>query len=226
MNSSIPLELLNAVGPAPEWKYEMRREAQMVLPSVFLGPYTVSRDLATLQSLKITHICCISESREAHIYRPRFPDQFTYLVLDIRDATDQNLISKFPDVMHFIDQALAMGGRVLVHCGDGLSRSPALVTAYAMAKYNMSSDDAFQFVQTRRFCVSPNMAFIHQLDAYEPICQARRAMAQYASDPSNRNSRRKRADSPEEEDSPMDGRQVQSDPDAQQRVPSWGGVMH
>mgnify|MGYP001591299467 CR=1 FL=1 len=27
----------------------------------------------------------------------------------------------------FIDNALAAGGKVLVHCGDGISRSPAVV---------------------------------------------------------------------------------------------------
>jgi len=27
----------------------------------------------------------------------------------------------------FIDGALSMGGKVLVHCGDGISRSPAIV---------------------------------------------------------------------------------------------------
>lgn len=32
-------------------------------------------------------------------------------------------------VREFIDAALTQGGRVLVHCGDGISRSPAIVFA-------------------------------------------------------------------------------------------------
>lgn len=52
-------------------RYEMRREAQEILPSVFVGPYQSSRDLARLQALGITHICCVSETREAYALQPR-----------------------------------------------------------------------------------------------------------------------------------------------------------
>lgn len=69
-----------------------------------------------------------------------------YLILEMRDADDQNLIRIFPQFVStsrtftgvslilpcdrtqsFIDGALAAGGKVLVHCGDGISRSPAVV---------------------------------------------------------------------------------------------------
>lgn len=43
----------------------MRREAQEIIPSLFMGPYQSSRDLGKLQQLGITHVCCISETREA-----------------------------------------------------------------------------------------------------------------------------------------------------------------
>lgn len=32
----------------------------------------------------------------SHLVKPRFPDRFNYLVLDIRDASDQNLITILP----------------------------------------------------------------------------------------------------------------------------------
>ncbi|KAA1109484.1 hypothetical protein PGTUg99_009053 [Puccinia graminis f. sp. tritici] len=164
MSTSLPEQVLNDLGPPIDWQYEMRREAQQILPSIYLGPYQASRDLASLETHGITDICCISESREAHLFRPRFPDRFNYLTLDIRDATDQHLISIFPRAKEFIDTALQRNGRVLVHCGDGLSRSPAIMTAYVMASYNVSSETAFHFVQSRRFCVSPNIGFLQQLD--------------------------------------------------------------
>lgn len=72
-----------------DWKYEMRREAQEILPGecshasvaqhadcfsanpvphpvagLFIGPFQPSWKLATLQALGITHILCIAESRE------------------------------------------------------------------------------------------------------------------------------------------------------------------
>ncbi|KAH9809892.1 protein-tyrosine phosphatase-like protein [Melampsora americana] len=260
MNPSYPSELLEAIGPSIDWKYEMRREAQEVLPSVFVGPYQASKDLNALKNLLITHICCISESREAHLLRPRFPDQFHYTVLDIRDATDQNLISIFPDAMKFIDDCVNSGGRVLVHCGDGLSRSPAVAfvinfsfssfpcvmfkvlkifslgfsssalrnrTAYAMVKYNMASEDAFQFIQSRRFCAAPNLGFLRQLDAYDFICQAQRTCPNPITRDNSQDLRRKRSDSIDETNDSafrQQSRKIQIDPDAQQRVPTWGGV--
>jgi len=62
-----------------------------------------------------------------HLVRAKFPDHFQYLIQEIRDADDQNLIRIFPQAQNFIDSALQNGGRVLVHCGDGISRSPAIV---------------------------------------------------------------------------------------------------
>ncbi|MBW0502817.1 hypothetical protein O181_042532 [Austropuccinia psidii MF-1] len=203
VDSSFPPEYFDTLGPPADWKYEMRRQAQEVLPSIYLGPYQSSRDLNTLQQLGITHICCISETREAHLLKPRFPDQFQYLTLDIRDATDQHLITIFPRLKEFIDMALAQNGKVLVHCGDGLSRSPALLTGYVMASYNLSSEVAFRFVQSKRFCISPNPGFLNQLEAFEPICRARREMAQYMNASQDRpNARRKRPESEEPESRP------------------------
>lgn len=145
----------------------MRRESQEILPGLFIGPYQSSRDLEALQKQGITHICCIYDKREAPFVKPRFPDNFVYLALEVRDSLDQNLIRLFPEwvphkrvqgrlrvagprdpadaefdtttyllswlhaascrVKRFIDEALAAGGRVLVHCGDGISRSPAIM---------------------------------------------------------------------------------------------------
>ncbi|PLW48296.1 hypothetical protein PCANC_12898 [Puccinia coronata f. sp. avenae] len=226
MSHGIPEEVLKALGPPMDWQYEMRREAQQILPSVFLGPYQASRDLASLQKHHITHICCISESREAHLFKPYFPDQFNYLTLDIRDATDQHLISIFPKAKEFIDNALQRNGRVLIHCGDGLSRSPAIITAYVMASCNVSSDTAFHFVQSRRFCVSPNMGFLHQLDAYEPICQATYSMAQQQQQSTTDRAtvRRKRSQTEEgEADQEGCARPAPGiDQEAQKLLPTWG----
>lgn len=80
---------------------------------------------------------CIRDAKEAFSVRPRYPEQFTYMVLDVEDNEEQNLIRLFPgyasslgrvlaDVLivetlvirakQFIDQAINSGGRVLVHC--------------------------------------------------------------------------------------------------------------
>ncbi|KAI7933184.1 hypothetical protein MJO28_017782 [Puccinia striiformis f. sp. tritici] len=225
MSNILPEDVIHALGPPIDWQYEMRREAQEILPSIYLGPFQASSDLSSLQKNRITHICCISEHGEAHLLKPRYPDRFNYITLDIRDATDQQLISIFPKAKEFIDHALHQNGRVLIHCGDGLSRSPAIMTAYVMARYNVSSEAAFHFVQSRRFCISPNMGFLHQLDAYEPICQATHSMAQHHQPISERpNIRRKRSD--EEPGSEASSRPAPGiDLQAQQQPASWGTIL-
>lgn len=39
---------------------------------------------------------CIRDAKEAFSVRPRFQEHFTYLVLDVQDNEEQNLIRLFP----------------------------------------------------------------------------------------------------------------------------------
>jgi serine/threonine/tyrosine-interacting protein len=39
---------------------------------------------------------CIRDAKEAFSVRPRFPDRFRYMTLDVEDNEDQNLIRLFP----------------------------------------------------------------------------------------------------------------------------------
>lgn len=82
--------------PIIDWRYEMRREAQEILPGLYIGPYQASRSKESLSKLGITHVVCISDTREKAIVKPRFPESFVYMSLEVRDASDQNLIRFFP----------------------------------------------------------------------------------------------------------------------------------
>lgn len=81
----------------------------------------------------------------------------------------------------FIDNAIASGGRVLVHCNGafecptlmpqisyssclgGISLSPAFVVMFVMQYYQMSWEDALHMVQNRRYCIAPNGGFLTQI---------------------------------------------------------------
>jgi serine/threonine/tyrosine-interacting protein len=97
-----------------EWKYEMRRECQEILPGLWLGPFLASKNLEVLRSLNLTHMyvtrisdadtndefnkhrLCIRDAKEAFSVKPRFPEHFQYMTLDVQDNEDQNLIRLFP----------------------------------------------------------------------------------------------------------------------------------
>ncbi|KAF9488024.1 phosphatases II [Pleurotus eryngii] len=189
-------QLRNVVaGPGDvEWRYEMRRECQEILPGLLLGPFVASKSLETLQSLGVTHIVCIRDAKEAFSVRPRFPQQFTYMTLDVEDNEEQNLIRLFPAAKKFIDDAISRNGRVLVHCNGGISLSPAFVVMFVMQYYNMSWEDALHTVQNRRYCISPNGGFLTQIKEYEAIYKASLALEESPYQNSNNVSRRKRDD--------------------------------
>jgi len=183
--------------PDVEWRYEMRRQCQEIVPNLLLGPFLVSKSLETLQSLGVTHILCIRDVKEAFSVRARFPSQFVYLELDVRDNEEQNLIRVYPKARDFILAALFAGGKVLVHCNGGISLSPAFVIMFVMEQYGMTSEQAIQLVQNKRYCISPNGGFMTQIKEYEPIYRAKKALSTGIQP--DRNVRRKRSDEDDEE---------------------------
>ncbi|KAF8158216.1 protein-tyrosine phosphatase-like protein [Crassisporium funariophilum] len=202
MPAPLSEEELRSVVQGPidvEWRYEMRRECQEILPGLLLGPFVASKSLETLKKLGISHIVCIRDAKEAFSVRPRFPDNFKYMVLDVEDNEEQNLIRLFPEAKRFIDQAIGQGGRVLVHCNGGISLSPAFVVMFVMEHYRLSWEDALHMVQNRRYCISPNGGFLTQIKEYEAIYRANVAVAAYPTGVRTA-ARRKRDDEDDDED--------------------------
>lgn len=65
------------------------------------------------------------------------------------------------------DGVKARGGRVLIHCHAGISRSATVCMAYIMKSLGYNLRSAYDYVKNRRSCVSPNLHFMGQLLEYE-----------------------------------------------------------
>uniref|UniRef100_A0A3B3UH70 Serine/threonine/tyrosine interacting protein n=1 Tax=Poecilia latipinna TaxID=48699 RepID=A0A3B3UH70_9TELE len=154
--------------PATKEELLVRDHQLEILPGLFLGPYSAAMKskLPTLERHGITHIICVRQDIEANFIKPNFSHRFRYLVLDIADNPVENIIRFFPMVSHGLR-------KVLVHGNAGISRSAALVIAYLMETFGMKYRDAFSYVQERRFCINPNVGFVHQLQEYEAIYLAK-----------------------------------------------------
>lgn len=63
-------------------------------------------------------------------------------------------------------QGVENGNKVLVHCQMGQSRSAAVVTAYLMYKQNLTFEQAFKHVKSKRTIVSSEK-FETQLREFE-----------------------------------------------------------
>ncbi|KAF9348456.1 hypothetical protein BGX26_000149 [Mortierella sp. AD094] len=100
---------------------------------------------------------------------PRFPGEFIYKIIAVPDMDETNLIKYFPETHKFIQGALDQGGKVLVHCMAGASRSVTIVCAYLMRTKNLSTAEALSTVQALRPIAGPNDGFMRQLILYGEI---------------------------------------------------------
>ncbi|GFO03641.1 dual-specificity phosphatase 28 [Plakobranchus ocellatus] len=91
----------------------------------------------------------------------------------LRDSPEQILLPYLDDFVDFVAQAVRAGGRVLVHCSAGISRSASVVIAYLVREQAMSLKDAYDHVKSRREVTNPNPGFRAALERYEHIVQMR-----------------------------------------------------
>lgn len=85
------------------------------------------------------------------------------MTLWLRDSPSEDITSILYDVFDYFEDVREQGGRVLVHCSKGVSRSNSLVIAYLMWREKLSFEDAFQHVKAARGVTNPNMGFASQL---------------------------------------------------------------
>ncbi|VDK21257.1 unnamed protein product [Taenia asiatica] len=85
----------------------------------------------------------------------------------VEDIESADLRAHFDSVADRIDREARRGGRSLVHCVAGVSRSPSLVLAYLVKHSSMTLAEAYDHVHRLRPCIRPNPGFWRQLIAYE-----------------------------------------------------------
>ena len=139
------------------------------------GPKSARRRRAeALAAAGITHVVnCTRELPCPHAER------FDYLHVPAADVDAQDMLSFWEETSDFIDEAVSRGGRVLVHCAGGHSRSGSTVVAWLMrARGLRCADEALDLARARRPVVKPIPAFVDQLRAwgdsgFRPAARAR-----------------------------------------------------
>ena len=135
---------------------------------IFLGDINGATNLYQLRKNKITHILTMAAG-----IRPLYKKEFKYKIVNVMDIPSQNIISHFDRAIEFINKAVTGGGRVLVHCFAGVSRSASTVIAYFMATRKMTFAEAFNYVKKKRPIIFPNFGFQKQLVEYEALLEER-----------------------------------------------------
>lgn len=174
MYSSALQGIAGLLQPDTDWTYTKKREAQEIIPGLWLGPFGAARDKEFLRRANITDALVVRAPEEAAIIKPKYPDLIQYEVLECRDSPFENIIRFFTTVKKFVDLVIGRGGRILVHGNAGMSRSAAFVVAYVMETFNLTSDLAHHYVLTRRHCISINEGFRNQIREYEMLHKVQR----------------------------------------------------
>ncbi len=95
----------------------------------------------SLTENRITHILSVCAE---HIPSELPEGGFTHMRINVEDVDYADLLIHLPSACRFIDTALRSGGIVLVHCGQGLSRSAAVVAAYREYQLFKSHDPSLK----------------------------------------------------------------------------------
>jgi len=147
-------------------------EMSVITDGIYVGRYRAARDRIFLRNCGITHIVnCAAGSCDS-----MFPHDFCYLDLPLKDepASEDELhrpmtplAAYIPSASLFIQKCLDSGGRVMVHCRKGVSRSVAIVAGYMMYQRNSTLSEAFGVVRKRRKVADPNIWFVEDLKTYQ-----------------------------------------------------------
>jgi len=95
---------------------------------------------------------------------PNYHDgALTYLTLHLYDSASEDISTILYEAVAFIEDVVSSGGRVYIHCHQGVSRSSAMAIAYLMYANGWGYEPAYAFVRERRGIASPNAGFIARL---------------------------------------------------------------
>ena len=130
---------------------------------LYISNYKAASDINLLKKLDINYIINCSGD-----YCQNVANNFIdYLTLNLKDNSKENIECIFYKCYDYINKCKNENKKILIHCYQGISRSVSIVISYFMISEKMSYDNAFNFVQRKRFIANPNLGFLLQLQFFE-----------------------------------------------------------
>ena len=144
--------------------------ADEVFPNLFLGNKAAAEDTEYLKSKGITHLfnmAAVSLRSSKFLVLPN-KDELAREGIELENAPDwgeMKVSDCFDHCGDWIAQSLDNGGRVMVVCWSGSSRSATVVLAYLVRYKQMELEVTLTMVKEKRD-IRPNNAFLEQLIDY------------------------------------------------------------
>ena len=145
--------------------YSKGFEANEIVEGLYLGSIDSAFDFEEMKKRQITHVISAIAG-----FIPGNTDDFKFLVVDALDSENTKIAGCFEKTNEFIDEALSTGGKVLIHCMAGRSRSASILAAYLICCKGMSSTESVDLIRSVRPIIQPNPSFSEQLSEYEKMC--------------------------------------------------------
>lgn len=142
-----------------------------VYPRLYIGDAASARNKQYLRLIGVTHVLNTAEGTRfgqvdtGHsFYRDMsgVSCTFRYMGFPMVDQPTTDISRYFYIASKFIENGINSGGKVLVHCMMGMSRSATCVLAYLMIARKMSAAEAIRTVRMHRD-IRPNEGFLQQL---------------------------------------------------------------
>ena len=127
--------------------------ADEVADSIFVGDLKSAFHRLGLQQNGITHVVCMLPGL------PNIFPEIAYLQLPSLDDASFDISVHFAQSLRCLDKALKSGGKVLVHCSCGVSRSTTIAALYEMHRTGESADEVLARFRQARGITCPNPGF-------------------------------------------------------------------
>lgn len=93
----------------------------------------------------------------------KYDENLDFLQVPVDDIETEDISRYFVRVVKFIDTCTKNGRNVVVFCNKGLSRSPSMILAYLIWKYDIDYEEAKEIVLEERKRLKINRSFENQL---------------------------------------------------------------
>merc|ERR1719369_5433 len=141
-------------------------DADEVYPHLYVGNGKSVKTMSYLKDLGITHVLNAAEGdwvASVSVDQEEYKEHgVEYWGMKCNDLETVDISVYFQDTANFIDLALSGGGKVLVNCFAGVSRSATIAVSYLIQKKGMTVEEALVTVKTNRD-VHPNKGFLSKL---------------------------------------------------------------
>jgi predicted protein tyrosine phosphatase len=150
-----------------------------IYKNIYLSNYKNAENISKLNDHKIGAVLHIGRHPKSHKIQKQYDENsINHTFINMSDTIYANISDCFETAWQFINKNVEENRNILIHCRQGVSRSPTIVAYYLMrivyehklkhhSKLQPLLNEILDLIHLYRPCTNPNINFILQLKMYE-----------------------------------------------------------